>query len=71
MRSLPRRAKTLLTPGDPEWVRLEREKRELLRPADDASVEELLRQGVDLSAEAARLIGAMEPSDGGGPASGS
>jgi hypothetical protein len=68
---LPRRARTLLTPANPEWVRLEREKRELLRLPADASVEDLLRQGLQLSAEAARLVRAIERSDGGAPVSAS
>lgn len=54
------RRRTLLTPGNPEWTALEREKRELLRPRAEVPVEELLRRGIRLSAEAGRLMKGVE-----------
>ncbi len=59
------RANTLLTPAHPEWARLGREKRELLRLPADTPVEELLRLGMHLSAQAASLLSAVERSSGG------
>lgn len=48
---------TLLRPDTPTetWDRLDREKREILRPEPDASVADLLRRGMALSRQAARL----------------
>lgn len=59
----PMRARTLLTPGQPAWRHLEEEQRALLRPAPGTSTEELLRRGMHLSREAARLRGAIRQAD--------
>ncbi len=56
---MPEPHKTLLRPGATEWERLNAEKRELLRPAADEPVESLLRRGVALSRQAARLRHAL------------
>lgn len=58
------RDRSLLSPGHAdEWSRLNAEKRSLLRPSREASVETLLRQGMELSAQAAALLTAVESAD--------
>lgn len=58
-------ARTLLEPGhDDAWARLNSEKRQLLTPPADTPVEELLRRGQHLSAQAAGLLRAIERADG-------
>jgi hypothetical protein len=47
--------RTLLRAGEPAWARLDREKRAALRRAPDTPIEELLRAGQRLSAQAAAL----------------
>ena len=61
---MKRRSPSLLTPGNREWKQLNAEKRELLRPPAGTSTEDLLRQGIQLSAEAARLQAAVAETDG-------
>jgi hypothetical protein len=51
---------TLLEPDNPEWQRIESEKRSVLRPSPEVSVAELLRRGVALSRQAVRLRNAVE-----------
>lgn len=58
------RNRSLLTPGHADaWSRLNAEKRSLLSPPREAPVEALLRQGMELSAQAAALLAAVEPGD--------
>ena len=52
---------TFLEPGhEAEWERLGAEKNALLAPSPDTPVEELLRRGQRLSAQAARLLRAID-----------
>jgi hypothetical protein len=56
--------KSLLTPGhDVEWAELNREKRAAMAPAPDTPIGELLRRGQHLSAQAAKLLRAVERAD--------
>jgi hypothetical protein len=56
---------TLLEPGhEAEWQRLDAEKRALLTPAPDTPIGELLRRGQHLSAQAARLMRAVDRGNG-------
>ncbi|HEX3325311.1 MAG TPA: hypothetical protein VHR65_09325 [Solirubrobacterales bacterium] len=58
---MPFHPHTLLEPGhEVEWSRLNAEKRGALAPLPDASIGELLRRGQNLSAQAARLLAAVE-----------
>jgi hypothetical protein len=58
--------KTLLEPGhEAEWQRLNEEKRSGMAPPADTPVGELLRRGQHLSAQAAKLLRAVERGDGG------
>jgi len=58
--------KTLLEPGhEAEWAELNREKREALTPPPDTPIGELLRRGQHLSAQAAKLLRAVERGNGG------
>ena len=58
------RARTLLEPGHAkEWAQLNRQKREALTPAAGTPVEELLRQGQVLAAQAEWLLAAVERGD--------
>ncbi len=51
----------MLEPGhEAEWERLGAEKRALLTPTPDAPIGELLRRGQHLSAQAARLMRAVD-----------
>jgi len=60
----PRR--TLIEPGhETEWARLNAEKREYLTPSPDTPVGELLRRGQHLSAQAAKLLRAVDRANGG------
>jgi hypothetical protein len=52
--------RTLLRPGASEWKALNDEKRRLLAPPPETSVEQLLREGEALSAEAIGLLAAIE-----------
>lgn len=57
--------KPLLAPGnEAEWARLNEEKRRALTPSPDTSIEELLRRGQHLSAQAAKLLRAVDRADG-------
>jgi hypothetical protein len=56
--------RTLLRANAPEWAALNEEKRRLLTPAPDTPVEQLLRQGQQLSEQAALLLRAVERADG-------
>lgn len=57
---------TLLEPGhEAEWKRLDAEKRRYLTPSPGTPLEELLRRGQHLSAQAAALLRAVERADGG------
>ena len=61
---MEKQPRTLLRPGAPGWDRLNAEKRALLRPATDEPVESLLRRGIALSRQAARLRrGLLTPGD--------
>ena len=61
-------AGTLLEPGhDDEWNRLGAEKRELLTPSPDTPIGELLRRGQRLSAQATRLMRAVDRGNGPAP----
>ena len=54
------RSPTLLEPGhEQEWARLNAQKRKALTPPPGTPVEELLRQGQALSAQAAWLLEAV------------
>lgn len=58
--------RTLLEPGHgAEWKQLNAEKRKFLTPPSDTPLEELLRRGQHLSAQAAALLRAVERADGG------
>ena len=58
---MDRSAGTFLEPGhEAEWKRLETEKRAALTPPPDTPVGDLLRRGQRLSAQAARLVRAVE-----------
>lgn len=59
------RTRTLLEPGhEAEWEQLNAEKRALRRPAADARVEDLLREGMHLSEQAASLLAGIERAGG-------
>jgi hypothetical protein len=59
------RRRTLLEPGhEAEWAEFNREKRRALTPPPDTPVEELLRRGQHLSAQAAWLLRAVERANG-------
>jgi hypothetical protein len=60
---MTRRSSTLLTVGHPAWAALDAEKRAALSPAGDVTVEELLRRGIRLSRQAARLRRAVRDED--------
>jgi len=56
---------TLFEPGhEAEWAALNEEKRRALTPPPDTPVGELLRRGQHLSAQAAKLLQAVEQADG-------
>jgi len=55
--------RTLLRPDAPQWAALNEEKRRLLTPPPDTPVEDLLRQGQELSRQAALLLEAVERAD--------
>lgn len=57
------KSRSLLRPDAPEWAALGREKRALLTPPADTPVEELLRQGQQLSEQAAMLVEAVDRAD--------
>jgi hypothetical protein len=58
-------ARTLLEPGhEAEWKQLGVEKRALLKPPPDTPIGELLRRGQHLSAQAARLLRAVDRGNG-------
>lgn len=60
------RTRTLLEPGhEAEWAALNEEKRSVLTPPADTPVSELLRRGQHLSAQAAKLLRAVERANGG------
>jgi hypothetical protein len=62
---MSRLAGTLLEPGhEAEWKRLGAEKRALLTPSQDTPIGELLRRGQHLSAQAARLLRAVDRGNG-------
>jgi mannose/cellobiose epimerase-like protein (N-acyl-D-glucosamine 2-epimerase family) len=55
---------TLLEPGhEAEWAALNEEKRRALTPPPDTPVGDLLRRGQHLSAQAAKLVQAVERAD--------
>jgi hypothetical protein len=57
--------KTMLEPGhEAEWTALNEEKRRALTPPPDTPIGELLRRGQHLSAQAAKLLRAIEQADG-------
>jgi hypothetical protein len=59
-------SRTLLEPGhDAEWAALNEEKRRALTPPADTPVSELLKRGQHLSAQAAKLLRAVERANGG------
>lgn len=60
--------RTLLRPGADEWGRLNEEKRRLLIPSQDTPIDQLLREGEALSAEAMHLIASIRPPSGQRPA---
>lgn len=63
-------ARTLLEPGhEDEWAALNEEKRRALTPPADTPVGELLRRGQHLSAQAAKLLRAVERAADGSPRS--
>lgn len=56
---------TLLESGhEAEWKRLNAEKRAVLTPPPDTPIGELLRRGQNLSAQAARLLRAVDRGNG-------
>jgi hypothetical protein len=58
--------KPLLAPGnEAEWAEINREKRAGMAPAPDTPIGELLRRGQHLSAQAAKLLRAVERANGG------
>jgi hypothetical protein len=58
------RPRTLLEPGhEAEWAELGEEKRRALTPPPDTPIDELLRRGQHLSAQAAGLLRAVEQAD--------
>jgi mannose/cellobiose epimerase-like protein (N-acyl-D-glucosamine 2-epimerase family) len=60
------RARTLLEPGhEAEWARLDAEKRAYLTPPPDTPIGELLHRGQHLSAQAAKLLQAVDRANGG------
>ena len=60
-----RPAKTLIEPGHVNaWAQLNAEKRQLFTPSPETSINELLRRGQHLSAQAACLLRAIERADG-------
>jgi mannose/cellobiose epimerase-like protein (N-acyl-D-glucosamine 2-epimerase family) len=60
------RHKTLLEPGhEAEWAELNREKRSRMAPPADTPIGELLRRGQHLSAQAGKLLRAVERANGG------
>jgi hypothetical protein len=60
-----RRRATLLESGhEAEWAVLNEEKRRALTPSPDTPVGELLKRGQHLSAQAAKLLRAVERADG-------
>ncbi|HEY2766681.1 MAG TPA: hypothetical protein VGI76_00380 [Solirubrobacteraceae bacterium] len=60
--------RTLLEPGhDDEWAALNAEKRHALTPPADTPISELLRRGQHVSAQAAKLLRAVERAAGGTP----
>jgi hypothetical protein len=65
METMSARAQTLLEPGhEAEWAALNEEKRRALTPPPDTPIGELLRRGQHLSAQAAKLVRAVERADG-------
>jgi len=55
----------LLSPGhEAEWAILNREKRRSLTPSPDTPIGELLKRGQHLSAQAAKLLRAVERANG-------
>jgi hypothetical protein len=58
-----REPRSLLRPDAPEWTALNREKRALVALPPGTPVEELLRQGQQLSEQAALLVEAVERAD--------
>jgi hypothetical protein len=62
---MDRPSHTLLEPGhEAEWDRLGTEKRALLTPDADTPIGDLLRRGQRLSAQAARLMRAVDRGSG-------
>jgi hypothetical protein len=60
-----RKRTPLMSPGhEAEWAVLNEEKRRALTPGADAPIEELLRRGQHLSAQAAWLLRAVEQANG-------
>jgi hypothetical protein len=60
-----RRRSPLMSPGhEAEWAALNEEKRRVLTPGADTPIEELLRRGQHLSAQAAWLLRAVEQANG-------
>jgi mannose/cellobiose epimerase-like protein (N-acyl-D-glucosamine 2-epimerase family) len=58
------RHRTLLEPGhEAEWARLNAEKRAFLTPPRETPVGELLRRGQQLSAQAGKLLRAIDGAD--------
>ncbi len=54
-----------MEPGhEAEWAALNEEKRRALTPSPDTPITELLRRGQHLSAQAARLLRAVERANG-------
>jgi hypothetical protein len=62
--------RTLLEPGhEKEWAALNAEKRRALTPPADTPIGELLKHGQHLSAQAAKLLRAVERAADGSPRS--
>ena len=58
--------KPLLAPGnEAQWAEINREKRSDMAPPADTPIGELLRRGQHLSAQAAKLLRAVERGNGG------